>query len=407
MRLLPLLLLAAAPTLAPAAAAALPQAPEDPGPHLVGWRDVVFQDAIFGQGTIRGRVYYPALSAGQDAPPDPGSGPHLLTGFQHGWLGRPSDYDLLSAHIASWGFVVSSIGTETGLFPDTAQYARDSRSMLHWVEAESANPASWLSGMVLAGAEWSVTGHSMGGGTLSLIVGIEPRIQTIIGLQAASTNATGNANMSAFGGRAYWIAGSEDWIVRSGTVYAWFDRATSSERNLFWEIQGMGHVGPTDTPATNEPLSGPEQHRLHRRLVAGILRAEHSGDEDLYHALCGQGWATEPSRQRSRSAQPPLWVHLPAGGTELEIGLAGVQDQPGVLAWSLVPGSTSTAYGTLGLSRPDLEIHFQGSLGGDGLQLSTLPVSPAWSGLPLHLQGLALHPGGTGAFTRTATIQIP
>jgi len=390
-----------------ATVAAPPQGPEDPGPHLVGWRDVVFTDAIFGQGTIRGRVYYPALAAGQDAAPDPAGGPYPLTGFQHGWLGQPSDYDLLCEHLASWGFLVSSIGTETGLFPDTAQYARDSRSMLHWVEGESADPASWLAGMVIAGAEWSVTGHSMGGGTLALIVGIEPRIRTIIGLQAAAADPPGNANMAAFGGRAFWIAGSRDWVVRTGTVYAWFDRARATERDLFWEIQGMGHTGCTDTPATNEPLPGPEQHRLHRRLVAGILRAEHLGDEDVYHALCGQGWAAEPSRQQSRSALPPLWTRLPAAGVAVEWGLAGVQGQLGLLAWSLVPGSVTTAYGTLGLSPPDLVLRFQGSLGGDGLQGDSLPGSAAWSGRTLYLQGLALHPGGGGALSRTAALAIP
>lgn len=388
--------------------AALPQtsAPEDPGPHLVGWRDVVAQDTIFNQGNVRARLYYPAVSAGQDAAADPSAGPYVLTGFQHGWLGSPSDYDELCSHLASWGFVVASTGTETGLFPDKAKYARDTRSLLHWAEQQSGVAGSWLEGMVAPGTDWTVTGHSMGGGTLSLLIGIEPRVRTIIGLQAASMNATGNNNMRAFTGRAYWIAGSVDWIVPSGTVRAWYDRGDSAARNVFWEIQGMGHVGCTDLPAVGEPLSGPEQLRLHRRLVGGLLRAESRGEEDLFVWTLGQGFAGEPSLQQSRCIDPPLWARLGPAGTTVETGLAGHHGRGGVLAWSLVPGSSATIYGELGLSRNDLVLASQGRLDATGVLRLDLPVQPAWSGQTLYLQALALRPGG-GAFSRTAALAIP
>lgn len=382
------------------------QAVEDAGPHLAGWRDVVFQDAIFGQGTIQARVYYPALVAGQGAAADPGAGPFRLVGFQHGWLGSPADYDDLCSHLASWGMVVASTGTETGLFPDTAQYARDTRSLLHWAEAESAAPSSWLAGMIESGTTWAVAGHSMGGGTLSLLIGIEPRIATIVGLQAADADAPGAANMGAFAGAAFWIAGSRDWVVRSRTVYDWFDRARSARRDLFWEVQGMGHTGCTDTPPGNEPLPGPEQHRLHRRLVAGLLRAELHGEEDLYRELVGQGFAGEPAVWRSRCASPPLWAVLDVGGVAIEHGLAGVHGSGAALAWSLVPASISTVYGVLGLSPSDLTVSFQGILPGAGTIAVSLPVQSSWSGRTLYLQGLALTPLGPGALSRTAPLPL-
>lgn len=393
--------------LALAALPAAPQAPEDPGPHLAGWRDVVFQDAIFGQGTIRGRIYYPATAAGQGAPPDPAAGPYPLAGFQHGWLGRPSSYDALCLHLASWGFVVASTGTETGLFPDTYQYARDTRSLLHWTEQQGAAALSWLSGMVAQGGDWPVVGHSMGGGTLSLLIGIEPRVRTIVGLQAAATDAYGNANVAAFTGRAYWIAGSVDWVVPSATVHAWFDRARAAERNVFWEIQGMGHVGCTDTPGSGDPLPGAEQHRLHRRLVAGLLRADVRGEEDLWRELIGQGFAAEPSRQQSRCALPPLWAVPDPAGAALDTGLAALPNQPALLAWSLVPDQVPTAYGLLGLSPPDLSVYFQARLAGEGTALVPLPLAASWSGHTLYVQGLGLHPGGGGALSRTAAVPVP
>jgi len=51
------------------AAPALARAIEDYGSYPVGWRDVVFVDENFGRGSIRGRIYYPALKSGPDAPP--------------------------------------------------------------------------------------------------------------------------------------------------------------------------------------------------------------------------------------------------------------------------------------------------------------------------------------------------
>ena len=54
---------------------------EDPGPHLVGRRDIVFFEP--GLGDIDGRIYYPATAAGFDTPPDPSGGPYPLHGFMH------------------------------------------------------------------------------------------------------------------------------------------------------------------------------------------------------------------------------------------------------------------------------------------------------------------------------------
>src|SRR5262245_1565924 len=82
---------------------------EDPGPHPAGWQSVSFVSG----STIKGRVYYPALSDGEGAPADPGSG-YPLVGLIHGQSFAPSDYDLLSLHLASYGFVVVSIGPLAG-----------------------------------------------------------------------------------------------------------------------------------------------------------------------------------------------------------------------------------------------------------------------------------------------------
>jgi hypothetical protein len=382
------------------------QAIEDPGPFIAGWRDVTFDDVIFGQGIITGRMYYPALSAGQGAAADPSGGPYPLTAFQHGWLGRPSNYDLLCEHIASWGFVVASTGTETGLFPNTDQYARDTRSFLHWVEAEAGNPSSWLTGMTGSG-DWAAAGHSMGGGTLALLIGIEPRVRTIVGLQSASSGNTGVQNMQVFTGNAFQVAGEVDWIVPPATVYDWFREADSARRNVFFLVEGMGHTGCLDDPSNSEPLPGPEQHRMHRRLVTGLLRAETFADESLFADILGEGIAVEPLRFQSDCRIPPFWSRISTFQTgNLVAGLAGKGGANAFLACSLVPASITTPYGQLGLDPGSATVFHAAPLKLLGWHEEILPIQPAWSGQILYLQGLVTG-GGNGVLTGIVEIDIP
>ena len=121
------------------------------------------------------RLYCPAVSAGQGTAPDPSAGPFPLVGLLHRYLGDPTNYDLLSTHIASWGFFLASIDTETGPNALMRREAQDTADMLNWVAAESADPSSSYFGMVAPGP-WGAVGHSMGGGALFYLIEDEPNI---------------------------------------------------------------------------------------------------------------------------------------------------------------------------------------------------------------------------------------
>lgn len=398
-----LLLLLLLCTSLPAAA----QAIEDPGPHPVGWRVFTFTDAIFGQGTITGRIYYPAAAAGEGADADPSGGPFPLVAFQHGWLGAPDGYDELCTHIASWGFVVASTGTETGLFPDHAQFARDTRSFLHRVEAESATPASWLYGMAADG-DWGAVGHSMGGGTLHLLIGIEPRIRAIAGLQAADeSDPDARAAIAAYTGDALYIAGSSDLIVPQDVVRRWFDRAVLAARDIFHVVQGMGHTGAMDDPGFLDPMPAPEQQRLHRRLVTGFLRAEIRGEENLYAETLGEGIGTEPVSVEAICEEPALWARESASGPgRIVVGICGAPGDQATLAASDTPASVPTPYGELGIDLARSRRLSRTVLGPSGVVETTPSVPAAYSGDTLYFQGLVSVPGA-GTLSRTADLVAP
>ncbi|MEM1043643.1 MAG: FlgD immunoglobulin-like domain containing protein [Bacteroidota bacterium] len=391
-RLVPLaLLLALAPAIAQPA-----QPIEDDGPFLVGRTDVVFQDAVFGQGQIRGRIYYPATAAGVEAPPDAGSGPFPLVAFQHGYLGRPSNYDDLCTHIASWGFVVASTGTETGFFPNQRQYARDTRSLLYYVEDQSDAPGPF-SGMVDDGP-WAASGHSMGGGVLALLIGIEERVQTIIGLQSAFVNDGRIGNINEYTGRHVQIAGSVDRIVPPSQVVRYFDEAESASRNVYFEVVGMGHSGPTDTVPDNEPLPAADQKRLHKRLVTGILRAEIKGEQNLYAEILGEGIAGEPVEIEAVTPDPVLWVRPSETAPALVVGAAARPDTDVVLAWSDTRAPRPTPVGEVGIDPAPEQILFRGPAGPEGTTEVLLPLADLAGADSVFVQGLAL--GAIGSVTR-------
>lgn len=398
--LLPLVLVAAA---IPAAA----QEIEDPGPYLVGWRDVSFQDVIFNQGVISGRIYYPGLTAERNADADSSGGPYPLVAHQHGWLGRASYYDDLCGHLASWGFVVVSTGTESGLFPNHAQFARDTRSFLHWADTESANPSSWLAGMTWDGI-WGASGHSMGGGVLHRLIGIEPRVQVIIGLQAASqSGSTATTNINNYTGAAFYIAGEVDSIVPPATVREWYLEADIAPRSFYFEVLGMGHNGCLDFPPDNEPLPGAEQHRIHRLLVAGLYRAEMLQEEDLYIEILGEGIASEPVIYESDCSVPPLWAEESGQAPgNLAVGIAGAPGMRGLTAWSLVPDNQQSPYGLIEIDVNAATIVADEVLSGPAAIEDLVPIQGSWSGQTVYIQGLVVG-GGSGQVSRMVAIDFP
>ncbi len=363
---------------------------EAEGPFLVGRTDVVFDDAVFGQGTIRGRIYYPATASGVETPPRAGSGPFPLVAFQHGYLGRPSNYDDLCEHLASWGFVVASTGTETGFFPNQAQYARDTRSLLYYVEDRSDAPGPF-SGMVDDGP-WAAAGHSMGGGVLPLLIGIEPRVRTIIGLQSAFVNDGRVDNLNAFTGAHFQVAGSVDRIVPPSQVVRYFGEAEAARRNVYFEVIGMGHSGPTDTVPSTEPLPAADQQRLHRRLVTGLLRAEVKGEENLYADLLGEGIAGEPVEFEAVCPDPPLWARSSVGAAGLLVGTAGAPGAETVLAWSDARAARPTPYGEVGISLAPRRVLFRGPATASGTAEAFLSVADLETADSVFVQGLALGP---------------
>ena len=395
-------------SLAALALALAPQTlPEDPGPYLAGWQVVSFSDANYGAGTVRARVHYPALIEGRDTAVDLSGAPYQPVALMHGWLGSADGLDDLGNHLASHGYLVINLDTERGLFPNVPAYAVDTRAALQWLEDESQFASSWLSGMGMVGVDWAAIGHSMGGGTLSHLVGIESRVRAIIGMQAASSDEPGPSNMRAYTGAGLWIAGSVDNIVRPGTVKAWYNRALVAERRMYVNVQGMGHGGPTDTPPNNEPMSAADQKTVHLRMLTLFLDAELRDEDAAYEYLVGEVGEGAPWTYEQQSARPILW-----GGADLSpssglFGIHGTAQSVAVFAWSTQLGSTTTPFGDAGI-----DLGFGGAtaaipLGAEAWGKSRFGFPPSWSGTTVHFQAAVYRSPSEGALTEVISLQIP
>ncbi len=389
---------------------------EDDGPFSPGWRDVAFKDTNYGRGTIQGRVYYPATSSGQNMPADPSQGPFPFLSFLHGWIEPPSDYDDLCNHLASWGFVIMSNDTETGLFPSMQDQSKDTQALMQWVEDQSLDATSWLAGMT-GGGNWGAMGHSMGASATAYLANRDPRIRWIVMFEPYLGSLLGNTSAGFnsfryFTGSALVVAGDEDLTNNwSSKVRPWYDRGIQTNRKVWSLIQGSDHFGCTDPDIHgawgNGSLAESEQHRLHRILGAGFLRAEMKGEEYVFDELVGLSAQTDPTSQEAASLVTPLWfLTNPADPTQYTFGSFS---QPRIrfrVAGSLGLGSTTTPFGELLLDTTTLQLAHNGLFPASGIQYTTMPISPAWSGLTLHFQALA-NEGRKGSLSRAVTVVVP
>lgn len=346
-------------------------APEDPGPFAVAHRP--FSTVTASRGRLEGVVFGPT-----------GGGSYPLVALLHGWTGEPADYEELAEHVASWGYAVMLPGTNTGLLPDVDDYAADTAAMMEGVATLSATPGSAIEGLVDPAAPWSAVGHSMGGGTLAPLTDLEPRIDVIVGLEAAGSTAAHEQMFRAFPGAVLMVAGSADQVVPARVVHDWFELALAARRDVYVEIAGSGHLGPNDldVPFLPDPMPRDEQQRLHRRLVVAFLEAEVRGDEDLYAEILDPA---EPLSVESDCADPVLVV----SGTDA--ALLGRGNATARVGTSPGTGSTPTPYGLVELD-PATTTVAPLPLGADGVGAMVVPRG--------YVQALA-----SGTLTRT--LEVP
>jgi len=376
-----------------------------PGPHPVGWMDVTITGSA--GDFVNGRVYYPALEAGNSTDPAVGAGPFPLASFIHGALVLPPDYDDLCGHIASHGWVLVSLGTS-----GTVQMeSRHTKDLMHWLDDESQIDDSFFAGMVSAEHGWAAGGHSAGGGVLQRLVKKEPLITAAFAL--APSFDPGDANgLPKYQGSLLVLVGDADTTTPPDEdAHPYFVAAQATRRRIYIEAEGMGHDGPTDTPlgifGSDMPWS--VSHRWNKRLPTALLYAEILGVEDAYTVLLGEHIDTQPfaSIREADCASPALWTcsSLTAEST-LAVGLAGAAGDEAFVMVSAHASTLETPFGTFGLDPVATTFLSVSDLDDRGWMELSAPLPSALSGHTFFLQGLRIG-AGDAAFSATEAIALP
>lgn len=253
----------------------------------------------------------------------------------------------------------------------------------------------------------------MGGGATSYLVREDSRVRFVVmfepylGLLLGNTSVGYNA-FDDFTGDVIVVGADMDltnnWFF---DVWPWYQQAEQSQRRVWGLIHGGDHFGCTDWAGTNGFLSGPEQHRMHRRFGTGFLRAEMKGEEDVYYELLGNGSSGNPESHEAAGFDPPLWSFPnPVQTTEILVGSFGNENARLRVAAARSTGSLQTPWGELGLDSVSLRTILDVPVAADGIFEESIPPNPALSGATLWFQAL-LNDGPNGTLSRTVSVVVP
>ena len=192
--------------------------------------------------------------------PASGDGPFPLILFAHGFASYRNQSTFLTAHLASWGFVVASTDyfnralatvLSGGGGDDEPTDTELSRSVVDLLKEENVRSGGPLEGRVSA-ERIAIIGHSAGGGT-ARVFGDESDVVTYVPLSAGSSS---NPDfMIDFPDKAsLWLTGTIDGIVEVERVEAAYEEAPAPKRLLL--LDGGGHLAPSDICQIGEDGGG-------------------------------------------------------------------------------------------------------------------------------------------------------
>jgi dienelactone hydrolase len=300
--------------------------------------------------TIWFQIHYPSTHPEYGAEADPSRGPFPVVGFMHGYLGQAWMYQSACDAIASMGFVVVNMDTETHAWMDPYLLADYTQTAMEWVDARSADPDHWLHGMADPDAPWAVMGHSMGGIAVASLADQSPRVDLAVGFAPYRDADYLWDAYADFDGAALMIGGDQDETSTPDIVSDWLADIDAPTRGLFTLVDGAGHQAVTDIEFEEADLSEAEQLSVNIDLAASFLQAERFGDEQAYDGLVCAPPA--PLAGLEARGTTPATAAVASTDTDVRVSLVGAAGDVVALYGGLGPGRGTTPDGVVGIGSP-------------------------------------------------------
>ncbi len=239
------------------------------GPQAQGWySETVSRDSR----SMNCRIYYPALSDGENAPIDASQGQYPIIAFGHGFLMQTGYYISLLKQLSSHGFIVIA-----PQFSDTqhGELGKDLIACLNHIKNLSRTPGNRFFNLADT-SRTGVSGHSMGGGASLLSTIYDTTIVVAAPFAAAETTPTIIGSINNTKSWVYLISAQNDGITPPATTQIPMYNNTPGRKGLL-TLKGGNHTKFMDTGIFDwtDPrgyLSRTRQIYLSQKYLTAVMR---------------------------------------------------------------------------------------------------------------------------------------
>lgn len=262
------------------------------GPQAQGWySETVSRDSR----SMNCRIYYPALSDGENAPIDASQGQYPIIAFGHGFLMQTGYYISLLKQLSSHGFIVIA-----PQFSDTqhGELGKDLIACLNHIKNLSRTPGNRFFNLADT-SRTGVSGHSMGGGASLLSTIYDTTIVVAAPFAAAETTPTIIGSINNTKSWIYLISAQNDGITPPATTQIPMYNNTPGKKGLL-TLKGGNHTKFMDTGIFDwtDPrgyLSRTRQIYLSQKYLTAVMRYLLKGENHYGTFAFGDSAAADTS----------------------------------------------------------------------------------------------------------------
>ncbi|MCF8463571.1 MAG: dienelactone hydrolase family protein [Flavobacteriales bacterium] len=214
------------------------------GQFPIGNRTITFNDPARNNRAIQCEVYYPGVSAGNNAVVATGEFPIII--FGHGFTMQPTAYPNWKDEFVPDGYIMIFPGTETSFSPSHEAFGLDIRFLANQMQAEGQNSSSPFYQRV--SNRTAMMGHSMGGGSAFLAASGFAGVDCIVGLAPAETNPSAVSAAANVSAPTMVLSGTSDGVTPPADHHIPIYNGVGSACKYFVNIQDGSHCRFASNP---------------------------------------------------------------------------------------------------------------------------------------------------------------